>query len=174
VAIWNSDAFCVRYLRTFRAMPWPSKLLDISGGLAPLGITWIAYVYRTDGYAGLPILRYCWSFLTILYWLGYVGVMSNYVRGYLAQRRGVRPATPGRKPKLAYLKRYSMIFGAIACMFALLIYLMSMRRSIHGTRGLWASDVLFLVFFYQNISTYTRNRFWNAPLDSPSSTPALT
>jgi hypothetical protein len=77
VAILKSDANCVWYWQTFKAMEWPSRLVDLSVVLGPLCGTlmfwgdWdLGLGWRVASIAGPGIL-----------WLVIAEYVSRYVRG---------------------------------------------------------------------------------------------
>ena len=170
MAIWESNESCVRYLKTFRAMPLASKLMDLSLVLAPLTITLMTYlIYKYSGtgiYAEVPYALRIWLCLAGLLWLGYFNVISQYLRGYFAQQRGVQPAPPHRKTDLSYTKAYAILWGVLFVASNLLDYVLQMRHHTHKPMGwLYASNLLALAIFFQFLSMYTRSRFWDIALE---------
>lgn len=169
MAGWN-DAYCVRYLKTFQAMPLSSKLMDHSLVLSPLCLTWVAYrggFFGADELADVPILAHMWLYLAGLYWLSYTVTLTNYLRGYFAQRRGVLPAKPGRKPQLAVLKAYLVTFGVMFVVFTLAMFYVTATKhhTTHHTGTPWGVGLFMLAMFFQQLSQYTRSRYWNIPLE---------
>lgn len=161
MAIWETTESCVRDLKTFRAMPWSSKLMYLSFVLVPAGITWIAYLKRTDGQGDA---RY-WGWMAVLFWLGYAQEIPTYVRGYYAERRGIAPAPPGKRPNFESMKRSMVVLGVLVCVLTLLFCFGSIHFTVHHPRAPWWSDILLgVVLFFQSLSTYTRSRYWNAEL----------
>jgi hypothetical protein len=169
VSFFDSDAKCVRYLKTFRAMPLTSKLMDLSFVLSPLTITWMTYlIYKYNGtgiYAEVPNIWRIWLCLAGLWWLGCFNVISQYLRGYFAQQRGIQPAPPHRKTDLSYTKAYAILWGVLFVALNLLDYVL-LRHHTHKPLGwLYTNNLLFLVMFFQSLSMYTRSRFWNVALE---------
>lgn len=160
MAIWESDESCVRDLKTFRAMPWSSKLMDLSFVLFPLGLTWIAYLYRTDGQDDARI----WSWLAGFCWLVPFKVILTYVRGHYAERRGLQPAPPVQRPNLEFMKWFTIIIGVLAVLIVLLQWLVPLHHTVNHSREWWANIFLLVSLFFLNLSTYTRSRYWNAEL----------
>jgi hypothetical protein len=161
VAIWATNESCVRDLKTFRAMPWSSKLMDVSFIVFPLGLTWIAYLYRTDGQDDARF----WSWLAGFCWLVLFKVILTYVRGHYAGRQGVPPAPSGQRPNLEFMKWFTIFLGIAAVLIILLPWLLPIHHTVNHPRERWANDFLLVSLFFTNLSMYTRSRYWDIELD---------
>jgi len=85
MAIWDSEAACVGYLKIFRAMPKHWKIAEeASYILAPTCMSVVAYLLRGERIFGLVF-----TILAIVYWLGCTLAASRLVRGRSAERRGI-------------------------------------------------------------------------------------
>jgi len=49
---WWSGAYCVRYLKTYQAMPTRYKVLDLNLILSPLVVTVVAFYYHAVRHVG--------------------------------------------------------------------------------------------------------------------------
>jgi len=157
-----SDAYCVRYLQTFQAMPWRYKVLDLSSETAPLVATFIAWGARDDGrWDGW------WVALAALCWLGFAVTISNYIRGYLAQKRGVQPAPHEPKPGQGASRVMMILFGAATIFLFGLPLVNSVRHGFQNSESGGLSGGVFLILFTQQLSTYARYRSWD---DTPELT----
>jgi len=130
-------------------------------------MTYLIYKYRGTGiYAEVPNFWWIWLCLAGLWWLGYFNVISQYLRGYFAQQRGVQPAPPLRKTNLSYTKAHTIFWGVLFVALNLFDYVLQMRHHTHKPLGwLYASNLLFLAFVFQSLSMYTRSRFWDIALE---------
>jgi len=151
-----TDAYCVRYLQTFQAMPWRYKMLDISSEIAPLVATFIAWAGRHDG--GWNSL---WVGIAILFWLGFALTISNYIRGYLALKRGVQPAPRETKPGFRPSRVMMILFGAGTILLFGLPLVNSFRHGFQDVGSRDQSAGIFLILFTQQLSAYARNRSWD-------------
>jgi hypothetical protein len=156
-----SGAYCVRYLKTYQAMPTRYKVLDLSLILSPLGITVVAFHYHAD-----ELLGWIWPWIALIYWLTYAMNISCFVRGYIAQRRGVTPSPQSDAPNLKQERRWLIAFGAVIGGFVLLDIAATLNfagkhhKSNHA--DLWVPILILLVLFIQQLWTYVRHRFWDA------------
>lgn len=160
MAIWATDESCVRDLKTFRVMPWSSKLMDLSFILFPIGLTWIAYLYRTDGQDDARF----WSWLAGFCWLVPLKVFVTYIRGHYAERRGVPPAPPGRRLNLVFVKWFTIMIGIATVLIVLLQGLVPLHHNVNHSREWWANVFVLVSLFFTNLSMYTRNRYRDAEL----------
>jgi hypothetical protein len=163
VAIWATDESCVRDLKTFRMMPSSSKLMCLSFVLVPLGFTCVAYLFRTDGQEDDRIWGTLWGWLAGFAWLGYAKVISDYIRGYFAERRKIAPAPSSHRPELETMKLLTVMFGVLACLVFVLV-LVPIHHTVHHPRERWAENLPMIVFFFLYLATYTRRRYWDAVL----------
>jgi len=161
VAIWESNESCVRDLKTFRAMPWSSKLMYLSGVLVYVGFTWVAYSEWTDGQHDARF----WGWLVVLLWLVYALEILTYVRGHYAGRQGVPPAPSGQRPNLEFMKWFTIFLGIAAVLIILLPWLLPIHHTVNHPRERWANDFLLVSLFFTNLSMYTRSRYWDIELD---------
>jgi len=161
---WDSDAECLRYLKTFRAMPWFSKLVTLSFVLFPLGLTWIAYIYRTDGQADNRIwgLYYCW--LAGFCWLGFLKEISTYVRGHYAERRGVPPTPPGCWPEPTTERTVLVTLCVVVLLIARSTFLPK-HHIIPHPQDRWVIYLLVFSVFFAVLPGYTRKHYRDIELD---------
>jgi len=112
-----------------------------------------------------------WSYLAGLYWLIFTVTLTNYLRGYFALHRGVLPAQPGRKPQLAVLKAYMVIYAVTFVVYTLAIFYIEATKhhTTHHTGSSWGFELFILAMFFQQLSQYTRSRYWNIPLEQHTS-----
>ena len=154
--IWQSDAACVRALKTFRAMPWPYKALDVSMILSPILVTLIAYLGLDD-----EPLEYFWEAIAVLYWLVYARYVLAFVRGYYAERKGIVAAAPETEPEFGQGRGTMITFVIVTVVwegFSILVWM----HAPHSIKRRDSSSIaLPLVFLFQQASRYARNRFWN-------------
>ncbi len=151
---WSS-AYCVRYLKTFQAMRWHDKLLDLSSVLVPVGLTATLYLKRNGEH-----LDATWKWATILCWVFYGVSVSSYIHGYIAERRGISPTPPGKDPDLAREKERLITFSAVVILLVFLNVALSFPR--HHLRGSdWDLAIILLAAFFPSLSIYTRRRYWN-------------
>jgi len=161
VTIWATNESCVRDLKTFRAMPWSSKLMYLSFVLVSLGFTWVAYLSRTDGRDDARF----WGWAAVLCWIGYALEIPTYVRGHYAERRGVPPAPSGKRPNFEFMKRSMILLGSLTCLLTILILISSIHHPVYNAREGWTFVILGIAFFFQQLSTYTRSRYWDIALE---------
>jgi hypothetical protein len=162
VAIFEleSKESCVRDLKTFRMMPWTSKLMYLSGVLFPLGGICVAYIKRTGGQSDARF----WGWMAVLCWLGCALVIQTYIRGYCAERRGVAPAPPGERPDFEVKKRGMVLLCALMCLLTLMDLIKSIHHSVYDVRERWTIFILWSSLFFLYLSMYTRNRHWDIDL----------
>ena len=149
VTIWQTDAQCVNSIRRFRAMNWGYKLLSLSNILVPISITAIIFVRQKHDWlhAWLP-------WLALFSWLVFAFDTLTYLRGYLAQRRGIRPEGLGKRPSsradIGYIIVLMVLFGLLAII------------SILGKHRDWSVPLIFFAMLAGQCSSYARSRFWDA------------
>jgi hypothetical protein len=157
---WLTDAACVRFLKTFRIMPWPYKVLDLSFFLAPTLWTLAAYLHVGAGWWGYSLVV-----LVVLYWLFAFAFIFMFVRGYSAERRGVEPSPPSEEPNLGQ-QRGQLIFLSVFILIGGSAFLgIHMYHPIPLKGHDWTAEVALPSLFFQQVSTYARNRFWNASFE---------
>jgi len=158
VTFWKQDAACVRSFRTFMAMQWQYKAVDIGSILAPLLLTLNAYLSPPEGLLSIQ-LWFAW-----LGWLLYALDVSTYVRGYLANLRGIQPEPPGKEPNLGR-EREELIVWMVVCGFWL-VSVVSLNVTHGQARGThdWSLVLVFFAVLVLKLSVYARDRFWNAEL----------
>jgi hypothetical protein len=156
---WSS-AYCVRYLKTFQAMSWRDRLLDLSSVLMPVGLTATLYLNRNGEH-----LDATWKWATILCWVFYGVSVSSYIHGYIAERRGISPTPPGKDPDLAREKERLITISAVV------IVLVSLNAAIyisfpghHLRASEWDLAIILLAAYFPSLSIYTRKRYWNLKL----------
>jgi len=154
-----SDAYCVRYLRTFQVMPWPYKILDVSFIFVPIVVTWIASANHEWGLAAI-----IWLCLAIAYWLILLVFVMTFIRGHFARKRGVQPALPGAEPNLDLERRILWWTGIATSASLILGFVLSLFQPIHDKESFWTYNLLLPCFIVQQATTYARRRFWNAEL----------
>jgi phosphate/sulfate permease len=160
MVFWQSDAACVRFLMTFRIMPRWYKLLDLSIILSPILTTFIAYTSVRDG-----ILGYFWVVLAGLYWLIYSMYALAFARGYSARRKGIAPSLPGKEPNLSQQRGFLIVLIVIIVVFgaAFTGLYISYPRPLKGHD--WSPELVLPILFFQQVSAFARNRFWNVVLE---------
>jgi hypothetical protein len=158
--IWQSDAACVRALKTFRMMPWPYKVAELSLVLSPIFVTALANQRSEHLFVG-----YMWRVAVCLCWLAYANYLLAFVRGYFAERNGIPPSPPGKDPKLGEQRNslitiivLLVIFGAAN--LGLWISFPRPRFSMD-----WSPEVVFLMLFFQQVSTLAHDRFWSVSFE---------
>jgi len=153
---WQTDAACVRSLKTFRIMPWPYKALDLGVIFAPTLVTMIAYMDRGDG----P-LDVIWGVAAVLYWLIYAVITLALVRGYFAELKGVPPSLPGPDPGLHRQRATLILLIVMIVIFgtAGIVFHMSHPIPLRGHN--WSSQLILPTMFIQHVSAYARGRFWD-------------
>jgi hypothetical protein len=159
VAILMSDAYCVWYWESFQAMHWPSRLMELSFIVVPLCATTIAWLHQADGlYWGI-----FWIALSGLVWWGCAATLSHYVRGWFAQRRGVPAApNPGRS---AFTPSRGMLVFACAMACLCIVMLASRPPGERPDRNTEVLALLFLLAFFQYLSSYPRSHLGDAAPD---------
>ena len=160
MVFWQSDPACVRFLMTFRIMPWRYKLLDLSMILSPTLVTLIAYAGVGDNLRG-----YFWGVMAGIYWLIYSMYLLSFARGYAAERKGVAPSLPGKEPSLSQQRELLVFLIVIIFVFGTAftgLYL-SHPRPLKGHD--WSPELVLPIAFFQQVSVFARNRFWNVSLE---------
>ncbi|HZL51117.1 MAG TPA: hypothetical protein VFC37_09245 [Terracidiphilus sp.] len=158
---WWSGAYCVRYLKTYQAMPTRYKVLDLNLILSPLVVTVVAFYYHAVRHVG-----WIWPWLPLLYWFAYAMNVSCFVHGYIAQRRGISPSPQCGAPNLKQERSWLIAFGAVIGGLVLLdiaatLYFSANHHKI-DLADLWVLSLLLLVLFIQQLWEYVRHRFWDA------------
>jgi hypothetical protein len=150
-----TDAFCVRYVRTDQAMPWPYKVLDLSFILMPPAITWAACL--RDG----RFIRVEYWLMAVVCWLIFLLNIANQIRGRYALKRGVLPAPPGADMTLA--AKMDKLATAICGLVFGTSLLLAFGHKGHSQD--LADILLMFVLFVMSLSSYSRARFWNLELE---------
>jgi hypothetical protein len=153
---FGTDADCVRYVKTFRAMDAPSKALDLCFVLAPIGYTWIAWVRRENA-----TFSYLWAIVAAGAWLFLAKIIANYVRGFAAERSGVPPTPADGIPGLEAGKWLAIFAGVFAGVCIALDIVILVRTHGHGAAEFTVPTIVTLAFFLQSLSMHTRERFAN-------------
>jgi hypothetical protein len=161
---WQTDATCVRSLQTLKIMPWHYRALSLSLILAPFAVT-VAGCFHT----GNNDLSAFWPWLIIFFWLGFGLDLSIYIRGYLAQSRGVSPARPGKRPSLGVEIGYLMLLMIVVGLMANIALggLHPFQRGAHD----WSLLLIMIALLFQQLSNYARTRFWDADLNDHAAFP---
>lgn len=155
-----SDAFRVRSVKNFQARTVPYKLMDLGYVLTPVAVTLSAHI----GTNTRPrLLASFWSFwfLAGFLWLSLILQAANYLRGYLALRRGVQPAPPGPKPDIQIQKRVIVGMAAVLTLM-ILVPLIPFSNQKGRDREDWSSVLFFSALILMQLPSYAQNRFWNA------------
>jgi hypothetical protein len=148
MVILRSDAGCVCYLKTFQAMPWPYRLMDISFILVPVSWTWLA---SRGEWAALV--------LAALFWLMVAFEIAIYGRGWAALRRGVQPSHLDTAPNLK-VPRWRVIAVGIAfavVLFGVFLFTPKPERSVRD----WRMLLIVGTMFFSRLSSFARARFEN-------------
>jgi hypothetical protein len=132
-------------------MGWQYKAVDASRVLAPLLFTINAYLSDEKGLMSFQL----WA--AVIVWLSWALDLSIYVRGYLANARGVQPTQRGKEPDLDRERR-DLIFWMVVCGFVLITLLAD--RLHHGTKDP-TLVFAFFAFLVLMLSNYARNSFWD-------------
>jgi hypothetical protein len=161
VKLWRTDADCVRELKTLEVMPWASRaVVLLSDALSPVLITLVAYLWPRG-----ELLGHIWQWLAALSWAAYAVQLVSYARGHFARMRGVPPSQPGKRPDL---KREKWFVG-VSLVAALLMCLawISVHLRAQSDKYILGSPLLAMItaMGIQQLSTYTRHRFWNADFE---------
>jgi len=163
MATWSElweESSCVRYWKTFKAMPPFSKLCDLSIFLTPLIVTWMACQDFEAGY-----WKWLMSSVALLNWLAVFMVVAKYLRGYHADLRGVQAAPAGKPPGLKSEKVWLVVYICMTTMMAFIGWMEYKHKPTQPFGETWSMTTLYLTMFIQSLSTYTRKRFWNVPLN---------
>lgn len=160
MAILLSDANSVRFLKTFRIMPWTYKVVEFGQILIPAVFTWMAVANQGQEFYGT-----FWICAAVISWLFLAITASYYARGYLAERRGVRPAPPDKRPDLELNRRMLIIFGILVGLIFLIVIYKFLRHPDHFTGHDWAGEIILPALLIQFLSSYLRNRFWDASFE---------
>jgi hypothetical protein len=156
VGLLQSDAYCVWYWKTFKSMHWPSKLMELSFIVVPLCVSSIAWLHKADGlYWGI-----FWIAASGLVWWTCFATLSQYVRGWFAQRRGVAPAPNPRRSTFTPSRGMLVFAFAMACLCV--VMLVSRPHDQRLDRNTQVVALLFLLAFFQYLSSYPRSH-----LDDP-------
>ncbi len=123
--------------------------------------TWMAVANQGQEFYGT-----FWVCLSVLSWLFLAMTVSYYARGYLAERRGVRPAPPDKRPDLALKRRMLIIFGILVSLIFLTVIYKFLRHPDHFTGPDWAGEVILpAALLVQLLANYLRDRFWDASFE---------
>jgi CDP-diglyceride synthetase len=149
VTAWQSDAQCVYSITRFRAMTRGYKLLSLAYILAPISVTAAIFAPKKQDW-----LEVWWPCLALFFWLVFALDTLTYLRGHLAQRRGIMPEGPGKRPSslptIGTLLSFMVIVGL---MFVV---------ATHGEHPDWALPLFFFALLANQCSSYARSRFWDA------------
>jgi len=150
---WWDNKYCVRFLKTFQAMPWQYRVLDFSVFLAPISMTLSCLLEPTNG-----VINIEYRILAVILWLVSILHVVNFVRGWLALRRGVQAAPPGKKHNTRLDKWGIFATGVI---LGLMILAESILAVKHGLDlDALATTFFIAALFFQSLSSYVRSRFW--------------
>ena len=158
--IWQSDAACVRALKTFRMMPWLYKVLDLSMVLCPLLATFMMHPRPEAGWLG-----HFWEAIVALYWLAYASHLLAFVRGHFAERKGVAPSPPGSEPNLGQQRAGLILLIVLLVIVGAANIDLWMSFPAPRTNLDLSSMTLFSVLFIQQASTFAPSRFWNVSFE---------
>jgi drug/metabolite transporter (DMT)-like permease len=156
---WWTDAFCVRYVKTFQAMSRPYQVADIGSPLlAALTMGWAASVPQ-DSY----LLVVMYRILAGMYWAIFGQQVLNHIRGRFAMRRGVRPAPPGADPNVQLQKRSAIISAIMAgALFLLVVAFMPWHKP---TPDAWTIPLFLWAGCFLQLSAYVRACYWDLHLE---------
>jgi hypothetical protein len=151
---WWNETYCVRFLKTFLAMPWQYRFLDLSVFLASISMTLSCSLEPAKG-----LVSVAYRVLAGLYWLICMMYVANFVRGWLALRRGVPPAPPRKEPQVQLEKWGTIGTGLI---LGLMVASVGILAAKHGPDlSAWATVFFIAALFFSSLSSYARSRFWD-------------
>jgi hypothetical protein len=137
-------------------MKWQYKAVDIGSVLAPLLLTLNVYLSPAQGLLSFRL------WIAWLSWLLYALDVSTYVRGYLANLRGIQPEPLGKEPDLDRERR-ELIAWMVVCGF-LLISVVPLNLTHGLQRGAhdWSLVFVFFAVLVLKLSVYAKDSFWNS------------
>ena len=152
MAIWDSEAACVGYLKIFRAMPRHWKIAEeASYILSPVCMSVVAYL-QSGGWSG-----WFWLLMAVIYWAISAAFILRLFRGRPAERRGIDPDFPRHYAGHTFWRGMSY-FWAVLIAFAVFLVLSEVSK---GHR--WPHDTylpfLFMGIFLTQLPNYLRSRF---------------
>jgi len=148
--LWGTDAFCVSKLNAFQAMPWRFKVVASSNVLAPICMTLAARFGHTFG-----MFEHLLPWVAGLMWFLYFASISVFVRAYLAEKRGVKPAVT--EPRDIKSERRNLLLW----LFITTVMGLPLAFDRRPAAADWGTFALFVGVFFMQLSDYAYLVFLN-------------
>jgi hypothetical protein len=154
--LWGNDAFCVGKVNTFRSMSWRYRVVASSDILAPISMTLAAVFGHSYGMFGhlLP-------WVAGLMWVLYFAVLSVLVRGYLAEKRGVKPADMEHRD--IKTEKWNLFLW----LFLVVVMGLPLAFDRRPANADWGSFAMFIGAFFIQLSDYAYLVFLNRSGSAP-------